>query len=541
MGGKSKLRENAAHNPKFIMINDRKFPLWPAIRIGAIYLAFGLAWIVFSDKAMNRLVTSMELRHEIEIWKGFFFVGISAVVIFTLVAGVLKRLSDRDQIIVENRDELRAMAYYDSLTGLHNRRKLYERLPLFMADDRDSAPIKALLYLNIDNSKLINDTMGHSFGDTFIRAVASRICDVLESDEEIFRPGGDEFIVLLPARQMQDVKARAETLVRVFSTPLSVDGMTIHTSVSVGVAYYPGQAGGPGELLKCADIALFNAKKNGKNRISFFTIAMMAPINERMKIGEKLHQALSRNEFEVYFQPQIRTDSGIVASVEALLRWKNGVLGEIPPDKFIPVAEETLLIVEIGEWVLRTACAFAKRMHLAGFPDLGVSVNISMVQLLQEDFSDLVRSILESTGIDPIRLELEITESILMDSRGEVLKHLASLKALGIGIALDDFGKGYSSLSYLEQLPLTVLKIDKIFVDSLTGVRDENSLAGNIVGIGKKLGLEVIAEGVENEGQVSYLAGQKCDKIQGWVYSKALPATEAERFIRDNRAKITAR
>jgi diguanylate cyclase (GGDEF)-like protein len=393
----------------------------------------------------------------------------------------------------------------------------------------------ALLYINIDNSKLINDTLGHGFGDAFIKGVSSRIERSLTHGEEIYRSGGDEFVILARAPNERVIKDRSDALMKLFAEPLHVNEMDIHTSISVGVAIYPGHAKSPQELMKCADIALFQAKKAGKNRVCFFSISMMAPINERMRIGEKLHGALQRGEFEIHYQPQICPESGTVASIEALLRWKNPVLGMVSPDTFIPVAEETLLIREIGSWVLRSACAFAKRLHDEGAAGLGVSVNISMVQILQEGFAGMVREAIASSGLDSSLLELEITESVLMESRSNVLAPLAELKAMGVGIALDDFGKGYSSLSYLQQLPITVLKIDKTFVDGISSKDPTASLAGNIVEIGKNLGLVVIAEGVETDDQLSFLRDRKCDKIQGWVYSKALPEAEAERFIRQNR------
>lgn len=520
---------------QFIVVNDRK-PVWcSALMIALIYLVFGLSWIFFSDSILAAAVPDMELQHEIALWKGFAYVTVSALGIFLLIYAPLKRISDKEQVIRESRDELKALVYYDGLTALGNRRKFFDRLPQFLGVRSTPEEVIALLYINIDNSKLINDTLGHGFGDAFIKGVSSRIERSLTHGEEIYRSGGDEFVILARAPNERVIKDRSDALMKLFAEPLHVNEMDIHTSISVGVAIYPGHAKSPQELMKCADIALFQAKKAGKNRVCFFSISMMAPINERMRIGEKLHGALQRGEFEIHYQPQIRPESGTVASIEALLRWKNPVLGMVSPDTFIPVAEETLLIREIGSWVLRSACAFAKRLHDKGAAGLGVSVNISMVQILQEGFAGMVREAIASSGLDSSLLELEITESVLMESRSNVLAPLAELKAMGVGIALDDFGKGYSSLSYLQQLPITVLKIDKTFVDGISSKDPTASLAGNIVEIGKNLGLVVIAEGVETDDQLSFLRDRKCDKIQGWVYSKALPEAEAERFIRQNR------
>jgi len=517
---------------KFILVNDRKPSWYIALRFAFLYSLFGFAWIFFSDSAVMTVIQDHDMLKTVAMVKGFVYVFLSAAFIILITVPTLKRLGDKEQMIRENRDELKVLVYYDHLTGLQNRRKLFERLPDFLKETKDSN--KALLYIDIDNTGLINDTLGHAYGNLFITAIAGRLSAGLPKGDELYRLGDDEFIILTRFERNSEIHDKAASINALFSAPLSIQDVKIHSSISMGIALYPFHNQDPWELMKCADIALTGAKKEGKNRSTLFNLEMMVSINERMKIGEQLHSALDNGEFELYFQPQIRLETGRVVSMEALLRWTNPILGKVSPDSFITVAEETHLIIPMGIWVLETACGFLKRMHGCGYANLTVSVNVSMIQLMDQDFPAGVRKILEKSGLDPRNLELEITESVLMESHNAIKRPLDELKAIGVVIALDDFGKGYSSLSYLEQLPISVLKIDKIFIDGIKEDSPGNSITGNIVGIGKKLGLEVIAEGVETESQLKYLAGQHCDKIQGWIYSKALPMIEAERFIREN-------
>ncbi len=521
---------------KFIIVNDRK-PTWiMAARITLIYLTFSLVWIWGSDLTIQAIFSDPEILKWISIFKGTAFVVISSLIIFFLVAPAFHKLSDKEQVILESRNELKVMLYLDLLTGLANRRKLLERLPSFLHDatSRD----KAILYIDVDNIKLINDTMGHMFGDSLLAAIAKRLSASLRPPDEIYRLDGDEFIILAAFSSVPELSAKANAILSLFEDPLAIDKTNIHLSISIGISCYPLHGTDPLELLKYADIAMYRSKQDGKNRARLFSTDMMSSINDRMNIGEFLHDALMNNELSVHFQPQIAVGTRKVVCFEALIRWNNPVLGNVPPDRFIAVAEETHMIIQIGEWVLWNACKFLKKLHTEGFGELMMSVNISMTQLLQNDFVAMIKRIVEETGIPPNKLELELTESILMESWQIIDNQLANLRQLGIGIALDDFGKGYSSLSYLHQLPISVLKIDKIFIDGIHEANQDTSITGNIVRIGKKLGLEVIAEGVENETQFEYLALQQCDRIQGWLFSKALSETEALLFTKRNLRRV---
>lgn len=518
---------------RFLYINERK-PVWkPAILVATQYLAFGVLWIALSDPIVSVLIADDDLRLKVNIFKGFVYVLLSAVIIYSLVARVLKKLGDKEQIILENRNELKVMLYYDHLTGLSNRRKLIEILPGYLNDG--TARGKALMYIDVDDIKLINDTMGHNFGDDLIVIVSKKIASVLSPGEELYRLGGDEFIVMTKFDEIPSVQEKAVSILELFEPPLSIESTLIHITVSIGISLFPLNCADPGELLKFADIAMYEAKKNGKKQAVMYNSTMMNAINERMSIGEYLHDALVKNELEVFFQPQFDTESRRIVCFEALLRWNNHILGKVSPDKFISIAEETHLIIPIGEWILRKSCRFVKSLRDRGYPGISVSVNISMIQLLQENFVDTVLSILAETGLPPESLDIEITETIVMESWALSREKLEKLRARGIGVALDDFGKGYSSLSYLEQLPITILKIDKIFVDGIRDTGKDESLTGNIVEIGKKLGLTVIAEGVETNGQLQYLERQKCDRIQGWIFSKALSEEDAVSLMARNR------
>lgn len=517
---------------KFIIVNDRK-PTWLlALRITSIYLIFSLVWIWGSDLFVQSIVSDAKILNWINIFKGTAFVTISAAIIFLLVAPVLHKLSDNEQVIRESRNELKVMLYLDLLTGLSNRRKLMERIPPFLDDSTNRD--KALLYIDVDNIKLINDTMGHVFGDSLLTAIAKRLSSALRTPDEIYRLDGDEFVILTTFTSVPELSAKANMILALFEDPIAIEKTNIHSSISMGIAMYPLHATDPHDLLKFADIAMYRSKQDGKNRARLFSADMMSSINDRMNIGEFLHGALMNNELSVHYQPQIAVSTRKVISFEALIRWNSPILGNVSPDRFISVAEETHMIIPIGEWVLWNACKFLKKLHTDGFTDIAMSVNISMLQLLQNDFVSIIQRILDETGIPANKLELELTESILMESRQIIGGQLESLRKLGIGIALDDFGKGYSSLSYLHQLPISVLKIDKIFIDGIREANQDSTITGNIVRIGKKLGLEVIAEGVENETQFEYLALQQCDRIQGWLFSKALPENEALQFTRNN-------
>lgn len=429
-------------------------------------------------------------------------------------------------------EKLQEIAYHDHLTGLPNRLALYESLASLLRDLPKEK--KALLFVDSDNFKFINDTLGHSFGDKLIMAIGNRLSVLFSKPHSVYRLGGDEFIICCSSYENLDqVVEWAERIVQSFIVPFDIEGSTLYTTVSIGISTYPQDGIDPDGLMRSADIAMYTAKSFGKNRYVFYNHSMQESVKERMLVEKHLRGALQNSEFMLYYQPQLDVKSGKITGFEALLRWNNAVLGFVSPLKFIVIAEETHLIISIGEWVLRNACLFLKQLHNKGYRELMISVNISILQLIQEDFVDSVVQILELTDLSAEYLELEITESILMESYQAISDKLVKLKDRGVKIALDDFGQGYSSLSYLKQLPIDTLKIDKTFIDSINTEKSRDSLTGTIVAIGRKMGLTILAEGVENQEQLDYLSRHKCHKIQGYLISKPLPPDEALKFYEE--------
>ncbi len=429
----------------------------------------------------------------------------------------------------KNEAKLRENAYHDSLTGLPNRLALYEDFEKQIT----SSPQKniALFFIDSDNFKFINDTMGHAFGDLLIKRMGDRLTALFEgSHNTVYRFGGDEFIFYTEYDDIDEVYSYAKEIMRSFSSPLKLGDNTLCITVSIGIATYPAEGSNIQELIRNADIAMYKAKESGKNGYVLFSGDMHKRLMERMLIEKHLRGAIENNELDVYYQPQVDIMTGKISGFEALLRWNNSELGFVPPLKFIGVAEETRLINPIGIWVLQKACSFLKNIQKTEGTDISIAVNISIFQLLQEDFVDAVENILKSTGLEPRYLELEITESILMDSYKAISPSLTRLKDLGIKIALDDFGKGYSSLSYLKQLPIDTLKIDKCFIDSINSDNDNTDLTGMIVKLGQNMGLTVLAEGVEEQEQMNYLIENGCHKVQGYLISRPLPENEILEF-----------
>jgi diguanylate cyclase (GGDEF)-like protein/PAS domain S-box-containing protein len=432
-------------------------------------------------------------------------------------------------------DKLHHNAYHDALTELPNRLSLYEHTLAYMnksADDRS-----AFLYIDSDNFKFINDTMGHSFGDQFIVEIGKRLSSMLNEKQTIYRLGGDEFIINYRGYdRFEDVEDFAAEIIRRFNLPFLIGDSTLYATVSIGISMYPEHGTSADELLQHADLAMYRAKSLGKNSFYVYNSYLQTIVKDRMSIERNLRGALNNNEFLLYYQPQLNIETGEISGFEALIRWNNPELGMVSPLKFINIAEETHLIIAIGEWVLRSACLFLKKLHDMGFNSLNISVNVSILQLLQEDFVEAVQNTIKEVGLEPGCVELEITESVLMQSYQAISDKLHQLKATGIKLALDDFGQGYSSLSYLKQLPIDTLKIDKSFIDSIKSKNPKDNFIDTIVMIGRKMGLVVLAEGVEYKEQMDYLIKHKCHKVQGYLISRPVPETDAIKLYEEWKA-----
>jgi diguanylate cyclase (GGDEF)-like protein/PAS domain S-box-containing protein len=425
-------------------------------------------------------------------------------------------------------------ATHDALTGLPNRAFFRELLVRALTQAQRSEKLLAVMFLDLDGFKNINDTLGHEAGDVLLKATARRIVSVLRKDDVVARQGGDEFTILLQGiHAVPDIIQVAEKLLAAIAEPLTYDYHEMYVTGSVGITVFPFDDTDVDSLLRNADTAMYRAKEAGKNRFSFYTAEMNAQIVERMETEAGLRRALQENQFELYYQPQAEIHGLGVVGMEALIRWNHPERGMIAPDRFIPVAEESGLIVPIGEWVLRAACRQIKAWQEAGFRDIKVAVNLSARQFREERLLERVARALEETGLDPRSggLELELTESMMMQSGERTAKTLAGLSAVGLKIAIDDFGTGYSSLSYLKHLPISTLKIDQSFVRDIAVDPDDAAIAATVVALGHSLKLKVIAEGVENADQLARLRTMGCDEIQGYYLSKPLPAAAATAFL----------
>ncbi|MGG6309485.1 EAL domain-containing protein [Paenibacillus macerans] len=445
-------------------------------------------------------------------------------------AGSMIDITDRKRYELQ----LQHLAYYDALSDLPNRYYLLEEL-----EKRFSRPdgSGALFFVDTDNFKFINDTLGHKFGDRLLIEASSRLSSLIGEEGMLFRLGGDEFVVLLKEPGEERAAALADKLLQGFKEPFEINGSDVHMSVSIGISFYPQDGGSPEEILKNADVAMYAAKEAGKGKYVIFQPAFLQAFNERVHLEKYLRQALERREFAIHYQPQVHLRSGSICGFEALIRWNSPELGNVSPLSFIKVAEDSRLIVPIGEWALAESCAFAQRLQEEGAGAFKMAVNISVVQLLEEDFADTVLRILERTGLAPELLELEITESMFMESLAldRLVPKLELLKSRGIQIALDDFGTGYSSLGSLKQMPITTLKVDKSFIDHVPDRRHNRSLARAIVLIGRKMGLQVVAEGVETAEQMEHVRRIKCDIVQGYYISKPLPEAGIRDLLRSGR------
>ena len=469
-----------------------------------------------------------------------------AIMVTATVAGVLATLyiilffivRHADRIIKRQYEQIRHQATYDGLTGLPNRILFHEMLAHAMARTRRTEKLLAVMFIDLDGFKNINDTLGHKYGDILLKEIALRLTAALRKDDLVARQGGDEFIILVQdLAVVQSIVHIAEKILAAVSETVIADGHAMHVTASIGITVFPFDDVEIDHLLRDADIAMYHAKEAGKNNFRFYAAEMNALIRERLEIENGLHHALERNELVLHYQPQVDIGSGKIFAVEALLRWAHPEKGLIPPGKFIPVAEESNLIVAIGEWVLRTACKQNKAWQDAGLPHVRMAVNLSARQFRQHGLVAVVAEAMEDAGLalHSDNLELEVTESMIMKNIGETITTLNKLHEMGVSLSVDDFGTGHSSLTYLKRFPIHTLKIDKSFVDDITSDPDSAAIAATIIALGHSLKLNVIAEGVETAEQLAFLREMKCDEMQGYYFSRPIPAEELERLLREER------
>ena len=412
-------------------------------------------------------------------------------------------------------------AHHDFLTGLPNRMLFNDRVnqSIFLAWRHVKKG--AVLFLDLDGFKHINDSLGHPIGDKLLQSIAKRLVDCVRGSDTISRQGGDEFVVLLSEmEQSEDAALSARRMLQVVAEAHSIDQHDLHVTASIGVSVYPDDGLDAETLIKNADTAMYQAKENGRQSYQFFKPAMNVRAVERQSIEENLRRALERQEFSLHYQPKINLRSGKITGAEALLRWTHPSRGPVSPAQFIPVAEDCGLILPIGNWVLREACKQARAWLDAGLPLGTMAVNISSMEFRDDNFLENVFTTLKDTGLDPRALELELTESVLMKRAESAVSVLKTLRARGVQIAVDDFGTGYSSLSYLRKFPIDALKIDQSFVRQITSAPDDTTIVTAVISMGRSLKLRVVAEGVETQQELEFLQAHQCDEAQGYYFSR---------------------
>lgn len=473
-------------------------------------------WLTFAENGYHGLFETTK----VPMW--------SADGQFIGVLGIAHDITERKSA----EERIHQLAHHDTLTGLLNRFSLQEHLNQgLLATQREDRKL-AVMLIDQDRFKTINDTLGHHVGDRLLIEMASRLRTCVRESDIVSRLGGDEFVVAIPGiAEGIDTVPIARKILHALSQPYFIEGKTLHSSASLGISIYPNDGDNVESLIKHADTAMYHAKEQGRNNFQFFTQSMTVAAAERMELERGLREALIGTQFELHYQPQIHTRDRQVCGVEALIRWRHPEQGTILPLTFIPLAEETGLIGAIGEWVLDEACRQLAAWRTEGITNLSVAVNLSAHQLRSPTLVERIGAIIQKHGIEEGELELEITESVAMDDPEAAIGQLSALRKLGVKLAIDDFGTGYSSLAYLKLLPIQTLKVDRTFVNDIESDENDAAICAATIALAKNLGLKVVAEGVETEIQHEFLAEHQCDYLQGYLFSKPLPAMEATAFL----------
>ena len=518
-------------------------------------LEFMVLPVIASVLLTEAVVTVMSLILKGEIAGDYLLTGlvtacIVSVTVTAFIYRLVSELRETEKLLAEKtlhlektlrthkaaEQNLIQVTNFDVLTGLPNRFLFLDRLGHAISQSARNQRMVAVLLLDIDNFKTINDTFGHSHGDLLLQDIADRLRGCVQEDDTLARIGGDEFAVVLEGvSEVDEIALIAQNIVDIFSRPFAPSSQEIYVTPSMGITLYPMDGQDCDSLLKNADAAMYRAKEYGRNHFRFYTTDMNALAIERFAMEGALRRAMEREEFVLHYQPQVDIKSGRMIGVEALLRWNHPERGLVPPNEFIPLLEENNLIVPVGEWVLRTACAQSRAWQDAGLPALRMAVNLSARQFRQDTLVEMIDNILRETGVSPKLLELELTEGLLMENTDETSAILGQLKSRGVLVAIDDFGTGYSSLSYLKRFPIDRLKIDRSFVRDIITDSNDAAIAVAVISLGRSLGLSVIAEGVETGEQLEFLGVQKCDEYQGFHFSRPVPPEEIVRLFRSEK------
>ena len=445
---------------------------------------------------------------------------------------------------INAKEKLLQLANYDPLTGLPNRTLLRDRLLHAIHYARHHHRLVGLIFMDLDRFKNVNDTLGHQYGDNLLKQVAERLSSKLRESDTVARMGGDEFMIIVEDVEHPElISEMASRILTAVETPVQLDDRNVMVSASLGITIYPTDGSDPDRLIKNADTAMYRAKEMGRNNYQYFTEDMNAKAMERLELEQQLRLALQRNEFILYYQPRIDIQSGQIRGVEALIRWQHPEQGIVAPGRFISILEDTALIVPVGEWVVRTACQQLQQWLAAGRPRVRMAINLSARQFQDAELVTMLRTVLSETAVPPNLIELEITESLLMENLQTAIQVLQEFHELGVHISVDDFGTGYSSLNYLLQFPLDTIKIDQTFIAKVPTTESACNITKAVIALGKSMGLKVTAEGVETQAQAEFVKSQGCDEGQGYLFAKPLPALELEaQFLNSGYAyKIEAR
>jgi diguanylate cyclase (GGDEF)-like protein len=450
----------------------------------------------------------------------------------TIIAAISRDI--RARLAIE--EKVAYLAQFDALTGLPNRNLFQDRLVQAMALAKRNEWPMAVLFIDLDRFKLVNDTLGHTAGDQLLKQAAERLRTCIRSSDTVGRLGGDEFAAILSELSIpSDAGLVAQKIIDLLRQPFDLDGKETYVSASIGITLYPADSDSAEALIMSADAAMYRAKEQGRNNYQYFTRDMNQRALARVQMEAALRRALERQEFRLAFQPKAHLTTGRICGFEALLRWQHPEKGVVPPAEFIPVLEDTGLIVPVGEWVLRSACAQIRAWQKSGLKVPPVSVNLSARQFEQQNLSEAVHRALSETGVSAELIEFEITESLLMNDPEGAARTLASLKESGVKLSMDDFGTGYSSLGYLKRFPIDTLKIDRSFVHDISNDASGETLTRAIIHLAQNLKLKVIAEGVETEDQLAFLKANGCDEMQGYFFARPTDAEECGRMLREGR------
>lgn len=524
------------HNGKFIYINNAGVELLGARTKEEVMGKTMLEFI--PDKLKEKVIAELELKSENPEKKGIEYTVISmdgreTDVEVTALPIIYKGKEARQLIAKDISDRknfeklMEEMAYHDPLTGLANRHKLKHHIKQLINAETNIA----IMFIDLDRFKLVNDTFGHQAGDQLLSIIANRLVNCIGENDLVSRQGGDEFIICLSVHDHSEIEMITEKILLEMSKPLIIDGKEIIITPSIGISVSPNDGTDMATLIQHADLAMYQAKSKGKNTYQFFSSEMNKVATRLAEVETALRKALDNGEFTIHYQPKVMMKSKRIIGAEALIRWNHPEFGFISPCEFIPIAEETGLIIPIGEWVLREACKQTKAWQLAGYEPLLMCVNLSVRQFIQDDFHHMVAAALQDTGLEPQYLNLELTESLAIQEFDASIDKLNQLKSIGVKLSLDDFGTGYSSLSYLKRMPIDFIKIDRSFVSDIVNDPYDMAICSAIVTVAHSLELLVIAEGIETEEQYNILARQSCDEAQGYYFSHPLPANEMEKLL----------